>query len=169
MSLGKRSLRPGKRGSCCEVRRVRGQGYLFDDAKIESSERVIALAPVAAAALVRHREAQPQECLWAKRWVGIELVFPSRVGTPLTSQNFLRRDFARLLARAGIGHLTFHEAARHRAAMLLALAGLRPEVIAALLGHAKVAMRHQEAAMQTLFAGLGGDLAAAPPAERRYA
>ena len=69
----------------------------------------------------------------ADDWVETGLVFTTTVGTPIDPSN-LRREFAKLTRRAGIGHWHPHEL-RHSAASLLSAAGVPIEQISDVLGH----------------------------------
>jgi integrase len=70
------------------------------------------------------------------------LVFTTEVGTPLHTSNMNRR-LAPVLERAGIGHWSMTELARHSAASLLSDAGVPLEAIADVYGHTSTRMLEQ--------------------------
>lgn len=88
-------------------------------------------------ALRAHKTRQARERLAAgPRWADMDLVFATEVGTPIDPSN-LRRDFARMTDRAGIGRWHPHEM-RHSAASLLSHSGVSIESVADVLGHANI-------------------------------
>ena len=118
--------------------RGRGGGWTIGDPKTVRSHRQVALAPFAVRALEAHRLLLAEErALAGDRWEDNDLVFPNRVGRPLSSQNFLRRHFRPLLQRLGLPPMRFHDL-RHTAATLLLAAGVHPKVVSELLGHTSV-------------------------------
>ena len=64
-------------------------------------------------------------------------MFANGRGHPLDGNNIRRRSFARLLDRAGLPAMRFHNL-RHAAASLLLAQGVNVKVIAEVLGHADV-------------------------------
>lgn len=68
-----------------------------------------------------------------------DLVFPSRVGTPLRVQNVRRGWFDRAAVAAGVPGLTPHEL-RHTAASLAIASGANYKVVQSMLGHRSAAM-----------------------------
>ena len=64
-----------------------------------------------------------------------DLVFANTVGSHLSPQNFLRRDFRPALERAGLPSITFHQL-RHTAASLSLAQGVPVADVSAMLGHA---------------------------------
>lgn len=67
-----------------------------------------------------------------------DVVFPNRRGKPYTVDGF-SKHFARVVARAGLRDLTFHDLRRHVGTTLIN-AGERLEVVSRLLGHSTVAV-----------------------------
>jgi len=65
------------------------------------------------------------------------LVFTSIEGNPL-DPSVLSHDFARIVKRAGLDNVRFHDL-RHTFASLMLLRGAKPKVISEALGHASVA------------------------------
>ena len=92
------------------------------------------MPPLVVEVLQRHRERQDKERVAAgDAWVETGLVFTTTLGTPIDPSN-LRREFAKLTRKAGIGHWHPHEL-RHSAASLLSAAGVPIEQISDVLGH----------------------------------
>ena len=86
------------------------------------------MPPLVVEVLQRHRERQDKERVAAgDAWVETGLVFTTTLGTPIDPSN-LRREFAKLTRKAGIGHWHPHEL-RHSAA------GVPIEQISDVLGH----------------------------------
>jgi integrase len=108
------------------------------------SRRVVKLPAIAVAALCRHQAGQEEEkAIAGSRWRGNpwNLVFTSKVGTPLDERKVLRR-FQSLLATAGLPRLRLHDL-RHSALAILIAQGVHPKAISELLGHSSVAFTMQ--------------------------
>jgi integrase len=117
-----------------------GEGLVFAEPKTRGSRRQVRLAEVAVGALRRHRTAQLAERLrLGPAWEDNDLVFANEVGCPIEATNLLRRSFRRVLERAGLPRIRFHDL-RHSAATLLLGRGIHPKIVAELLGHADVGM-----------------------------
>src|SRR3954471_7580487 len=107
---------------------------VIGEPKTLRSRRTLDMPSLVVEVLKRHRELQDEERLAAgDAWVDTGLVFTTAVGTPIDPSN-LRREFAKLTRRAGIGHWHPHEL-RHSAASLLSAAGVPIEQISDVLGH----------------------------------
>lgn len=104
--------------------------------KSAQSRRVVHLPPVLARALRAHHARQEAERQAAgdPAWNALGLVFCTANGRPYDGPN-VTRYAQRLLTRAGLPRLTFHEL-RHSCASLLAAQGIPAHEIARLLGHA---------------------------------
>lgn len=121
-----------------------GRKILLDTPKSDAGVRHVVLPAFAAAALAAHRQRQQLEREFAgAKWqqakaiqdgqpVALDLVFTSRIGTPLNAAN-VTHEFQRLLKAAGLPHRRFHDL-RHSAATLLMAQGLNARAIAAILG-----------------------------------
>jgi integrase len=68
-------------------------------------------------------------------WQDQGLVFPSTFGTPADQRN-LHRDFKRVLEKAGLPKIRFHDL-RHTAATLMLINGIPLIVVSRRLGHSK--------------------------------
>lgn len=69
-------------------------------------------------------------------WQETGLVFTTRWGTPIEPRN-ATRSFQRLLARAGLRPMRFHDL-RHSCATLLLVQGVSPRVVMEILGHSQI-------------------------------
>ena len=106
--------------------------------KRQSSRRMIALVPEAVAALRVHKKRQAEEKLaTGPAWQERNLIFSSRIGTPMRGDNLLKRSLRPLLEKAGLPPLTFHEL-RHTFATFQLAAGERPKVVQEILGHSSI-------------------------------
>lgn len=95
--------------------------------------RTVALGATALGALARHRQHQRLERLaMGPRWTEHGFVFASMEGGPFNEKR-VRAGFARMLTRAGLAHIRFHDL-RHTHATLMLLSGVPIHVVAARLG-----------------------------------
>jgi integrase len=78
---------------------------------------------------------QLQKAAVGQRWKDFDLIFPSTVGTPMDPSN-LRLDFKKVIERAGIPKIRFHDS-RHSAASLMLNNGIPVIVVSKILGHSK--------------------------------
>jgi integrase len=67
------------------------------------------------------------------------LVFCNALGRPIEPTNLLHRSFKRLLERAGLSRIRFHDL-RHTYATLALLNGDKPKVVQETLGHASITL-----------------------------
>ena len=87
-------------------------------------------------ALRLHKERQQsRKDVAGERWQDYDLIFPSNKGTPLEPSN-MRRDFNRVLEKAGLAKIRFHDL-RHTAASLMLNNGIPVIVVSKVLGHSK--------------------------------
>jgi integrase len=112
-------------GEKIHVRRSLWRGK-FTTPKSRRSRRAIDLAATLRAALAR----------LPTRLQG-ELVFPGDRGKPIDPDNFMHRDWARVLRRSGLKRIRFHDL-RHTYASLLIAQGAHPKYIQVQLGHASI-------------------------------
>jgi integrase len=123
------------------LQEARGPRYWIGPPKSKSAYRAVALSRAAAAALVAHYEKQFQEKTsfrtcglpWGNDW---ELVFTTPGGRPLSKSTF-RENFRRVVERASLRQLRFHDL-RHSCASLLFSQGVDVRDVADLLGHSEV-------------------------------
>jgi len=115
------------------------EGLRFKAPKTKRSRRTIALPASAVEILTAHKAAQAEERL--RLGLGKDergLVFTQPGGEPVSPDNF-SKEFARLVARAGIRRITFH-GLRHTHLTNLLREGVHPKVACERAGHASVAI-----------------------------
>lgn len=128
------------RANLQNVAREKGR-YRVSDTKTSSSRRSIALSQHAIDTLhqrkfIENKEKEMAGDLWKNE---DDLIFPTEVGKWIYPQTFKGRIFARLLTKAGLPKMRFHDL-RHTAATLLLIRGVNPKVVSEMLGHASVAI-----------------------------
>ena len=119
----------------------RGQGskLLLVEPKTSRSRRTVNLPDAAIRALRGHKVRQLEERLMAgSRWQDNGLVFPNTLGTPLEPHS-LHDDFKRILVKAGLPDIRFHDL-RHSAASLMLALGIPLRSIQDILGHSSIAL-----------------------------
>jgi integrase len=113
--------------------------YVEAEPKTQKSRRSIMIAPFALEALKRHRKSQLEDKLKAGEfWQEHEYVFCTLQGRHL-NPNHVVEEFKKLLTRAGLPDIRFHDL-RHSAATLLLSLGIHPKVVQELLGHTQISM-----------------------------
>ena len=116
-----------------------GGRYSLVEPKSTKSRRTLVLPELAIVALRAHKRRQLVERL---RMTGepneFDLVFTTRVGTPINRHN-LTRDFQALLRREGLPKIRFHDL-RHTAASLLLAENVQPRDIMEVLGHSQIGL-----------------------------
>jgi integrase len=117
-----------------------GGGFTFSAPKTAKSRRSIKLPNTALSSLRKHRKAQLEErMMLGELFVDQGLVFPSRVGTPVSRQDLITRSFKPLLKRAGLPDILFHDL-RHTCAILLLGKGVHAKFVQESLGHATISI-----------------------------
>jgi len=119
-----------------QVQKVPGQGWSFVEPKTKSGRRTIKIGEGSLEAIREHKV--HQDLLKAKigeRWQENDLIFPSSVGTPGDPSN-LRIDYNRILVKAGLPKIRFHDL-RHTAASLMLNHNVPVIVVSRMLGHSK--------------------------------
>lgn len=115
-----------------------GGRLLLGEPKTKKSRRPVPLSAKALDALKAHRKIQLEERMaLASLWEDHGLVFVTRTGSPINPTNLRKRSFRRLLEKAGLPSVRFHDL-RHTAATLLLMEGVHPKYVQELLGHANV-------------------------------
>jgi len=110
----------------------------FKEPKTEHSRRRVVMTPKLALYL-REYKAERESLYWhlGQPLTLDSLVFGSPEGKPL-DPSVLSHDFHRIVKRAGLENVRFHDL-RHTFASLMLLRGAKPKVISEALGHASVA------------------------------
>jgi integrase len=109
--------------------------------KNASSRRIIPLPPMAVRSLAEHRTRQAQERVFmSDDWKGApyDLVFSTKIGTPVEPRNVLRH-LKRALAALKLPHHPFHDL-RHTAASLLLVQGCTLHTVKEILGHSQIVL-----------------------------
>lgn len=115
---------------------VKGGGWCFGELKTRYGTRIVKLGESTLNVLRAHQERQQMQIAFAgDQWTDNNLIFPSAVGTPLNKSN-MRKDFNRVLERAQIPHIRFHDL-RHTAASLMMNHKVPILVASRRLGHSK--------------------------------
>jgi len=114
--------------------------HVLGETKTRGGRRQISLTPRAINALKAHRKYQLEERM---RLSGLyedrDLIFATSVGTPINSENLVKRSFKPLLKKAGLPEIRFHDL-RHTCATLLLGRSVHPKIVQELLGHATIAV-----------------------------
>ena len=109
------------------------------DTKTEKSRRTLALPHRCVEALRQHMEQQDRDRLLAgELWEEHDLVFASRVGTPLSANNVIRA-FRIITKKAGLGEDWVPREMRHTFVSVPSANGVPVESIALLAGHERTA------------------------------
>jgi integrase len=117
-----------------------GRNPVFGEPKTRASRRRVWLTDRAIDALRRHRALQTERRLSVgESWREFDLVFTNRLGGPLDGHNVTNRFLPRMLRKAGLPAIRFHDL-RHTAATLLLTKGVHPRKVADMLGHSSVAV-----------------------------
>ena len=110
----------------------------FRDPKTSHSRRYVSMTPKLAAYLREYKTERESLNLYLGRLLNLDdLVFVSVEGKPI-DPGVLSHNFARIVKRAGLKNIRFHDL-RHTFASLMLLRGAKPKVISEALGHASAA------------------------------
>ncbi|GHO77967.1 site-specific integrase [Ktedonobacter sp. SOSP1-85] len=113
---------------------IEGRGYIETEPKTAKGRWLISLPPFALDKLRQHRLQQvEQRSKVANNWEERDLVFCNQRGDYLDPR-YLSRLFARLLKKADLPHIRFHDL-RHSAATIMLSMGVHFKVIHEILGH----------------------------------
>jgi integrase len=119
------------------IYRIAGKGLVAAEPKTDRSRRALFLPDVVLRGLKTHRKRQLEERLAAgSYWHDRALVFTSSRGTPLEPRN-LFRAFKKLLGKAELPDVRFHDL-RHSTASLLLAQGVPMRAVMELLGHSSI-------------------------------
>jgi len=119
-----------------QVTRKKGGGYEFTSPKTRSGTRRVDLGKMTIKILQEHQQSQFLKMkLAGENWQDQDLMFTSQIGTPMDRDN-LRKQFKKLLRKAGLPEIRFHDL-RHTAASLMLNSGVPVIVVSKRLGHAR--------------------------------
>nr|MBA2394376.1 site-specific integrase [Ktedonobacteraceae bacterium] len=117
-----------------------GQRYIEAEPKTKKSRRNIFLTASALDALKQHQSRQLDARLKAgAAWGNHDYVFCTPLGKHLTPGHDALVQLKKLLAKAGLPEIRFHDL-RHSSASLLLSLGVHPKVVQELLGHTQISM-----------------------------
>jgi integrase len=117
-----------------------GGSIEMGEPKTRKSRRSIRLTPRATEALEAQLARQLREMgLLGDRYEDRGLLFTRSTSGPINPSNLRQKSFARLLEKASLPHIRFHDL-RHTCATLLLVQGTHPKYVQELLGHATVAI-----------------------------
>jgi integrase len=121
------------------LQRIKGHGLVEGQPKTERSRRSIALDPEAVALLHAIRGQQVAQQLEAGPiWQNTGYVFTELDGRPVIPDQ-VTQDFARVIRKLGLPHLTLH-GLRHAHATLMLTEGVHLKVVSERLGHSNIAI-----------------------------
>jgi integrase len=117
-----------------------GKQLIEGGPKSSAGRRHVELSRPAVEALRRHRARQAEQRLQVgAEWSHPDLVFTTPFGKPQRANPITSYYLPRLLAKAGLPKMTFHEL-RHSAITLMLSRGENISVVAQMVGHSNVAM-----------------------------
>ena len=118
-----------------------GNMFVLSEPKTARSRRNIALPETVLDALHAHQQRQVEEHeQLGEAWENtLNLVFPNSIGKPMKPSNLTQLFFARILRKAGLPRIRFHDL-RHSAATLLLGRGVHPKVVSEMLGHSQISI-----------------------------
>jgi integrase len=117
------------------VNYIKGHGYVESDPKTSRSRRRIKLPRFAVETLVKQ---QAQQRAGNEGWIEQGLVFTNALGGHM-ARTTIRETFNRILKKAGLPHVRFHDL-RHSAATILLSWGVHPKVVQEILDHSQISM-----------------------------
>ena len=126
-----------------QVRRtlsITKSGPVFTSPKTSGSRRSVKLTDKAIEALKSHLERQLGEIdRVGSLWTENGLIFASETGEPLDRRKVTARQFKKLLVRAELPEVRFHDL-RHTCATLLLGKNVNPKIVSEMLGHSSIAI-----------------------------
>ncbi len=122
------------------VSQVKGKGLVASEPKTAKSKSKLMLPQFVVDALLLQRERQIQMRLDAgDKWQENDLVFSNMHGTFMARQDYLYVRFKKLLAKAGLPDMRFHDL-RHSAATILLVMGVHPKQVQEILRHSNISI-----------------------------
>jgi len=124
--------------SVTQVLYKRRGACIFKEPKTRGSGRRVSMTPKLALFLREYKKKRKELYLERGKVLGLDdLVFAKHKGKPLDPCT-LTHNFGRIIKRAGLEHVRFHDL-RHTFASIMLMKGAKPKVISEALGHASVA------------------------------
>jgi integrase len=134
VDLNRRQLRIDK-----ALHRLTGQGQVLAETKTRRSRRTLILPVMTAESLRKHRDRQnEQRRATGRDWHNGDFVFTTSSGRPFDPRN-VQRMFRRILRKARLPRMRFHDL-RHSCASLLLAQHTDPRVIMETLGHSRISV-----------------------------
>ncbi len=128
----------GQSLSVSQVLYKRGGVFIFKEPKTKGSSRRVDMTPKLGLFLKQYKAQREVLYLEQDKILGLDdLVFASDKGKPLDPCT-VTHNFARIVRRAGLGRVRFHDL-RHSFASIMLMKGAPAKVISECLGHASVA------------------------------
>ena len=119
------------------LHRIKGHGLVEAETKTDGSRRAVTLSSQVVKLLREVRGTQQLSKMeFGPLWQDTGFVFTHPNGTPLIPDQ-ITQDFASLIKRLGLPHLTFH-GLRHAYATLALRQGIPTKVVSKAMGHSKV-------------------------------
>ena len=117
-----------------------GGHYTLGEPKTKKSRRTVKLTGAATEVLRGHLSRQMKEMgRLGDLYLDQGLVFTTGSGAPLNPSNIRNRNLRRLISKAGLPTIRFHDL-RHTCATLLLSKNVHPKIVQEMLGHATVAI-----------------------------
>ena len=115
-----------------------GKGFEEAEPKTQKSKRKVVIASFALVALKQHRERQIEARAKAGDiWQDHDYVFCTSLGTHLNPTKDILDQLKRLLKKAELPNIRFHDL-RHSTASLLFAEGIHPKIVQEILGHSNI-------------------------------
>lgn len=118
--------------------KLSGKGYEEAEPKTRGSRRKVVIAPFALEALRQHQAQQAEARAKAGEvWQDHDYVFCTSIGTHLNPTRDILDQLKKLLQKAGLPDIRFHDL-RHSTASLLFSEGIHPKIVQEILGHSNI-------------------------------
>lgn len=114
-----------------------GKSYVFDVPKTKGSTRNVLVDAETSRLLRDHMLRMVELKNASSQWEDLDLLFPSNVGTPISSRNLNRRNWKNLIKRSGLNNVGIH-GLRHIHATLLINSGISLVDVKNRLGHSGI-------------------------------
>jgi integrase len=115
------------------------KGLMFQEPKTKGSKRVITLTSQVLSALKKHKAKQNQQkLLLGNGYQDQDLVNCTLEGNPIHPRNLIR-NFHRMMEKAGVPKIRFHDL-RHTHASIMLQLGEHPKIVSERLGHSRTSI-----------------------------